>query len=321
MIPNTFTLSALQDFAREVQNKLDSLLIQNVDMNGRRVINAGRAVDSFDYVTLYDAQRLIDGLTTTQSMTTGTGLLNAAHDVRFGAFSTRGAAVAHANELFFASDHNYVGWLSTGSAWVWASGENNAAQAGLATIAALLGTNDASYLVNVTDFTHQLRWTGTAWTFAYGDSGSGYIQGFPIAPPGGTWGVCDGTTYSYLKADGTTANFTTPDYSTSAYLKFGTSATIGPTAASGLTTNVSAGTPSGTNSAPTFTGNAVAAASTNATPDLVAADTSGAGVSPVTTATGSVSAPTFTGNALAGHDHGPNTLELRRSQLIGYFRR
>ncbi len=52
----------------------------------------------------------------------------------------------------------------------------------------------------------------------------------------------------------------------------------------------------GTVSAPTFTGNAVAAASTAATPDLVAADVTAAGVSPVTTATGTVSAPTFTGS-------------------------
>lgn len=38
----------------------------------------------------------------------------------------------------------------------------------------------------------------------------------------------------------------------------------------------------------TFSGSPAAAASTNGTPDLVAADTSGAGVSPVTTASGSV---------------------------------
>lgn len=56
-------------------------------------------------------------------------------------------------------------------------------------------------------------------------------------------------------------------------------------------------TPAGTVSAPTFTGNAVAASTTSATPDLVAPDTTGTGVSPVITATGSVSAPTFTGTA------------------------
>lgn len=66
---------------------------------------------------------------------------------------------------------------------------------------------------------------------------------------------------------------------------------------------VTAGTPSGTNSAPIFTGDAVAAATTNATPDLVAADISGAGVSPVTTATGTVTAPVFTGSTLGTHSH------------------
>lgn len=54
---------------------------------------------------------------------------------------------------------------------------------------------------------------------------------------------------------------------------------------------------SGTVSAPTFTGDPVAAATTTATPDLVAPDVTGTGVSPVTTATGTVSAPTYTGDA------------------------
>lgn len=57
-------------------------------------------------------------------------------------------------------------------------------------------------------------------------------------------------------------------------------------------------TATGTVSQPTFTGNAVAAASTATTPDLVTADTTAGGVSPVTTATGTVSQPAFTGNAV-----------------------
>ncbi len=91
-------------------------------------------------------------------------------------------------------------------------------------------------------------------------------------------------------------------------------------------TAISAGTPAGTNSWPagvpthsgtaaSFTGNAVAAASTNATPDLVTSNTTGTGVSPVTTATGTVTitnqgtiawpagVPTFAGSALATHNH------------------
>lgn len=54
---------------------------------------------------------------------------------------------------------------------------------------------------------------------------------------------------------------------------------------------------------PTFTGDPVAAASTNATPDLVAADVTGTGVSPVTTATGTIAwpaeVPAFTGSPVA----------------------
>lgn len=58
-------------------------------------------------------------------------------------------------------------------------------------------------------------------------------------------------------------------------------------------------TATGTISQPTFTGNAVTAASTTNGTKLVTSNTTGTGVSPITTATGTVSQPTFTGNAVA----------------------
>jgi len=85
------------------------------------------------------------------------------------------------------------------------------------------------------------------------------------------------------------------------------------------TDSISAGTPSGTNSVPTFTGDAVSASSTDGSVDLVAPDVTATGVSPVTTATGTISAPTFTGDALAGHAHdvtGETDSQLSATQSV-----
>lgn len=71
---------------------------------------------------------------------------------------------------------------------------------------------DAGYVGLVTDYWHLVRWTGTVWEFFPGDSGSGYMVLFGVAPQAPCWGLCDGTTYPYLVVGATltTANFTTP---------------------------------------------------------------------------------------------------------------
>ncbi len=304
MIPTRLELSDIQAAFRDVEHRVKLLKngTLNLDLNGRRIINAGRAVADFDYVTKFDLSDAIGGLSSSiQSTPKPVGILNAAAAIRTGLFASRGSPVAHANEAFFATDQGYVGWVSTGAAWIYATGYNSLAQSALSGVTALLGTNDAGYLFNVNDFTHMLRWTGSATEFAPGDSGSGYIGTFPIAPPGGTWGLCDGTAYTYLKADGTTASFTTPNYATAAYLKLGTSATIGPTAASGTSSSDSAGTPSGT----------------NATSGDFWGETGGVD----NNASKSSHTHIFTGDALAAHSHTANTLELRRTLLTAYFRR
>lgn len=174
---------------------------------------------------------------------------------------------------------------------------------------------------------HMVFWDGTQWQFA--DGGNGFIADFPAAPTAGGWQLCDGspTTYLVLGATLSEGTYTTKAL-TGHYRKSVTSgadvlaAAIAP-AFTGtpaiLTGSVAApvftGTPAvltgsvaaptftgnaatltGSVSAPTFSGNAVAAASTNATPHLVAVDVI-TGVSPVTTATGTNSAPTLTMNS------------------------
>lgn len=308
MIPNALTLPAIQDFARDVNAKLDGLLVRNVDMNGRRVINAGRAISDFDCVTLFDLNRAIDGVTTARTDTSGpVGLLNAAGVIRFGAFASRGSSVAHANELFVATDLDYITWLSTGAGWIYITGTRAVVQADITTFAANLTTNDARLLMEVTDYSHVLKWSGSAWNWGPGESGGHPIEGHPV-DPGVGWGLCDGSTYAYLQADGTTADFTTPDYTTAAYLKLGISNTIGPTAASGVVSSETAHTHSvsGTTGVPSAT---------------TTVDNNGGGS---TVAVGSnTHTHTFSASTSGGtaHDHGPNTLELRRTLLKAFFRR
>lgn len=158
-----------------------------------------------------------------------------------------------------------------------------AVQANLAALAATLGATQAGLMVEVTDFRHILQWTGSAWKWGPGEDGRHDIVGLPVDPDDTTgWQLCDGSTVAYLKGDGTTSNYTTPDLvsaaNKAAYLKLGTPVS-GPNAAT----------------APTFAGGALASASTGIT-----ATTSATGTTQLETIAGGSSVPT------AGHTHAVN---------------
>lgn len=217
---------------------------------------------------------------------------------------------AYSVDTLFVETDRLLVFRNTGTVWKYVAGTYTDTLANIPT----LGTDDAGLLFGVSDYAHLLKWSGTAWGWGPGDPGSGMMTVFEI-DPGTGWHLYDGTVgVTYLKSDGTTGTVTLPDLTGSgaaaAFIEAG-SPNSGPTAAvaptfTGSSVNTSAdsaGTPAGANSAPTFTGNPVAAASTNATPHLVAPDVTGTGVSPVTTATGTVSAPVFAGAALGTHQH------------------
>lgn len=333
-LPKSSDVSELRRIFQAVWDALRPWLTATlVDLNGRRIGNAGAAISPRDYVTLGQAEAAF-AKAQHQHDAPADRTIGA---VRIGTFATRGLPAAWSGTFFEASDQNYVGWASNGSAWLYSYGYNLRTQSQLAALAALLGANDANYLVSVTDYLHELRWTGSAWEFAPGDNGSGYSVFADAAPQGGLWQVWDGSTVNRLNGAGTVTSVTVPDVSTARYMKAGTTY-IAPAASSGTTAGTvatnqaaSAGTPAGTNSAPTFTGDSVNTGPESATQEVF----SGVGVTVAdsphvhsVTATGTVSAPTFTGSALATHNHtqdshthAPGTQELSRVQVIGYYRR
>lgn len=175
-----------------------------------------------------------------------------------------------------------------------------AVQSGLAALALTLNVTNTGLLVEVTDYRHVLRWTGTVWTWGPGEDGRHDIVGLPVDPDDTTgWQLCDGTTVAYLKGDGTTGSFATPDLTSAAnkaaYPKWGSpvsgpNAAVAPTftGASGSTSAVSAGTPSGTVNINTTATTAVTVLSAGAV--QVAAQ-------------GHTHVVSFTGSALGTHSH------------------
>lgn len=148
---------------------------------------------------------------------------------------------------FGASDQGNIAWRWNGTGFIYQYGIYERTQAQLAALAALLGANDAGYLVRVSTYLHVLKWSGSVWDFQDGD-GSGYVaMGKPTgaAPNGGLWGLCDGTAYNCLNADGTLTNLTTQNLTGEVFLKGSTAtaaqqaATV-PTWQAGQTTDAAA---------------------------------------------------------------------------------
>lgn len=302
-IPKSVFLADIQDSFRDIEKKIEPLRVGNINLSGRRVIGAGPAIDNFDYVTKFDLEFATTQLA--QELHRVQGALSSAGLIRFGLFASRGAATTHKGELFVATDHQYVTWLSTGAVWIYLFGRDSVTQSGITGVAALLGTNDARFELEVSDFKHVLQWSGTAFAFSPEDDGSNYYLLADEAPEKGLWQACDGSTVSYLKGDGSTGSKALDNLSTAAYLKGGTAAAA-VAAATGFTDDDPT-----TRHTHTFT--------TGAPSATVSVDNNGGG-STVTVATGT---HTHTGTTDPGtaHHHGPGDLELRRKQMILYFRR
>lgn len=201
--------------------------------------------------------------------------------------------------IFVITDRNVayrVQVVSGSNAWVYWTGFDSVTQSQISGLKGFnggaLGANDTDLLIRVTDYEHVLQWSGSAWNWGPGDSGSGYFSDFAVAPTGNGWHLCDGSSgVGYLQHDGTLGTLTLPNTdSTPAYRK-GTNGYSNSIAAAGTPTV----TPTGTVSTPTilsnFTGNALS--------DTTVQSGTGASVAAPQTPTGNVSSssttPTFTG--------------------------
>lgn len=143
--------------------------------------------------------------------------------------------------IYYETDRTTF-YMVIAGAWAWVAGRYSAALSAIPT----LSTADAGFVFYVTDYDHTLIWSGSAWGYGSGER-SGYIESFLVDPsPTTGWSVCDGSTVSYLKSDGTTSSVTLPNLTGNpAYLKLGASAsaTINPAVAPGFTDPVFSGNP------------------------------------------------------------------------------
>lgn len=128
-------------------------------------------------------------------------------------------------------------YSTSATVWTYIGGMVARTQSQLATLAGLLGVADTGLLVDVTDYAHILKWTGSAWTYADPTDPAGRVEMFLVDPsPVTGWQLCDGTaSVKYLKADGTTGTQTMPDLvsttAKAAYAKLGSPVSGSPVAA------------------------------------------------------------------------------------------
>lgn len=123
-----------------------------------------------------------------------------------------------------------VGFLVPSGRWVYLDGQYAAA---LASIPTDLGENDSTLVAGKVAigflfyenalFAHQLQWNATLWQRGPNDEEhSDSFHEFGAVPTDLGWQACNGSTVSYLKYDGTTANRTVPSLNaTAAYAKGG----------------------------------------------------------------------------------------------------
>lgn len=126
-------------------------------------------------------------------------------------------AANYANGTFYFETDRDVVYIAVNGFWFYFAGIYQDTQAKLPTD---LGTNDANFLYEVTDYAHLLAWNGTGWSWAPGENGSDYIVTFLNGPqPTTGWQACDGSAnVGVLQFDGT-LNFVTVPTSASAWYR------------------------------------------------------------------------------------------------------
>jgi hypothetical protein len=158
-LPTELTLPALRQALHDIHTVLRPLQAGVVDLRGGRIIGAGKPIDAKDYVRKFDLDQVEASVMVKTITETRDTALTVSGPVRIGAFAVRGSAVAHANELFLASDRDYIGFISTGAVWAYAFGEHRDAIANRPTPT----SDETNYAFYATDTFVLYYWDGAAW--------------------------------------------------------------------------------------------------------------------------------------------------------------
>lgn len=120
------------------------------------------------------------------------------------------SAVNYASGSLYYESDRAVAYIAVSGTWFYFAGVLPTLQASLPTD---LGTSDINFLAFVTDYAHQLIWTGTGWTWAPGEQGSDFVLPFVSGPnPATGWQACNGSlNISRLNFDGSLAFVTVPN--------------------------------------------------------------------------------------------------------------
>lgn len=85
--------------------------------------------------------------------------------------------------------------------------------------------SDAGYQVRISDYEHEIVWTGSTWRFAPGDASKYLVHSIDGNPPnGGVWHLCDGSSVNVFEVVGGVPQvnaFTLPDLTTAAIFRGG----------------------------------------------------------------------------------------------------
>lgn len=158
MIPPKFDEQSLRDFARNVDQRLITLETTNIDMGQRRVVNAGKSVSNFDYVTKFELEELKGELTQAQTKVLR-GVLSQGGQIQYGTYASRPAATSNRGLVYLASDRSYIGFFSIGTGWVYMCGLHRDTFANRPTPTAA----ETNYPFYATDTFRLYFWNGAAW--------------------------------------------------------------------------------------------------------------------------------------------------------------
>lgn len=164
-------------------NQLFKLFTQKQNLHGRRIGKAKDAINPGDYVTKRQiASNLFGTLAqrpSPNSVTQGT--------------------------TYYATDRT-VSYISISGHWYYRDGIQRGLLSAKPSPSVLY---DNGYRYYATDYDWEFVWNLITWERVGG--ANLYVESFQVAPTKNGWGLCDGTTYTYSKDDGSTGTVTTDD--------------------------------------------------------------------------------------------------------------